>query len=130
MGKLIIKCHACGDTWNVKGSENFNAAAARTCPHCKKQIDRQTWRNEAVPALGLMEDLNRELYKDALAGYEDSSLFTIDYSHKEDEEIQQVSAAVFEAQNSRYNRLAKYMVSGWVCSVVALLIVIVGILLR
>ena len=41
---------------------------ARTCPHCGKSIDPQTWEGQVLPAFGMVADANRELVKDA-TGY-------------------------------------------------------------
>ena len=51
----------------------------RTCPRCGGQIVPQTWYIQVLPALGQMEDANRELHKDAL-GY-GNTRFKIGYKH-------------------------------------------------
>ena len=77
MGILRIHCDSCGGQWEVYGSGDFHARAARTCPHCGQRIDGQTWEKQILPAFGGMMDANRELLKDH-SGYH-APLFTVDY---------------------------------------------------
>lgn len=79
MGFLKIRCGHCGKRWKVDAASEFNHEEARTCPRCGAQIDPQTWNNQVLPALGQMEDANRELHKDAL-GY-GNTRFKIGYKH-------------------------------------------------
>ena len=77
MGYLRIKCHECGESWPVKAQDIHNDHR-RVCPHCCKEIDRQTWNRFIVPAFGEMEDAARELVKDH-TGYPGVALFTVSY---------------------------------------------------
>ena len=83
MGYLKIKCHECGGSWEVY-SYNFNDDHLRVCPHCFKEIDRQTWNRQIIPAYGALEDANRELIKDH-EGYTGVALFTIEYKNRASE---------------------------------------------
>ncbi len=77
MGYMKIKCHECGGSWEVY-HYNFRDDHLRVCPHCCKEIDRQTWNRQIIPAFGALEDANRELYKDH-TGYPGVALFTVEY---------------------------------------------------
>lgn len=49
----------------------------RTCPHCFKAIERQTWEKQIIPAFLALDDANRELVKDS-SGYH-TPLFEVSY---------------------------------------------------
>lgn len=74
MGYMKITCHHCGGKWEVY-PQTINGG--RTCPHCSKTIDRQTWEKQVVPAFHALDDANRELVKDH-TGYH-TTLFEISY---------------------------------------------------
>ena len=63
MGYMRIKCHYCGGTWEVYARSVTNGDFARTCPHCFKGIERQTWEKQIIPAFHALDDANRELVK-------------------------------------------------------------------
>lgn len=50
---------------------------ARTCPHCFKAIERQTWEKQIIPAFHALDDANREIVKDS-SGYH-TPLFEVSY---------------------------------------------------
>lgn len=77
MGYMRIKCHYCGGSWEVYGRSVTNGDYARTCPHCFKAIERQTWEKQIVPAFHALDDANRELVKDS-SGY-NTPLFEVSY---------------------------------------------------
>ena len=77
MGYMKIKCHECGGSREVY-HYNYKDDHLRMCPHCCKEIDRQTWNRQIIPAFGALEDANRELYKDH-TGYPGVALFTVEY---------------------------------------------------
>ena len=76
MGYMRIKCHYCGGTWEVYGRSITGLSSPtiisgdypRTCPHCFKAIERQTWEKQIIPAFLALDDANRELVKDS-SGY-------------------------------------------------------------
>lgn len=74
---MKIHCFTCGGAWEVYERDNWKADSARTCPHCGRQIDVQTWENLVLPAFGMMADANRELFRDH-TGY-GTPLFRVDY---------------------------------------------------
>ena len=63
MAYLQIHCDYCGGKWDVYKRDIKNERA-RQCPHCFQEIDRQSWEKEVIPAFGMVEDANAELYKD------------------------------------------------------------------
>ena len=63
MAYLQIHCVYCGGKWDVYKRDIKNERA-RQCPHCFQEIDRQSWEKEVIPAFGMVEDANAELYKD------------------------------------------------------------------
>ena len=65
MAYLRIRCGSCGMKWEVY-ERDFNNERANMCPHCMAEIDRQTWKNQVIPALCQTADANRELIKDHL----------------------------------------------------------------
>lgn len=73
MAFLKIYCSNCRRTWHVY-ERGINDSQSRICPNCGQEIDRQTWKNQVVPALEQVADANRELKKDNL-GYPDQTLF-------------------------------------------------------
>ena len=84
MGYMCIKCHYCGGTWEVYGRSitgvsgaTISGNYARTCPHCFKAIEKQTWDKQIIPAFLAMSDANRELVKDS-SGYH-TPLFEVSY---------------------------------------------------
>ena len=77
MAYMIIHCDYCGQSWEVYGSRDWNKNKNRECPHCQHKIDRQTWKNEILPAFGSFSDVNRELFKDHTGNH--TPLFTIDF---------------------------------------------------
>lgn len=77
MGYMRIKCHYCGGTWEVYGRSITNGDYARTCPHCFKAIEKQTWDKQIIPAFLALDDANRELVKDS-SGYH-TPLFEVSY---------------------------------------------------
>ena len=79
MGYMRIRCHECGGAWEVY-PYNFKDDHLRVCPHCYKEIDRQTWQRQILPAYGALEDANRELVKDH-TGYPGVALFTVTYQN-------------------------------------------------
>lgn len=80
MGHLEIQCGNCGKRWKVYGDRDFNAPALRVCERCGAEVDPQTWRGQVLPALGMLEDANRELHKDALSG-RGLARFKLNYKH-------------------------------------------------
>lgn len=78
MGFLTIKCHACGGKWEVYRSSAERYDRERECPHCGKRIDRQTWEKFIAPAWRMLDEANRELFKDHL-GYH-TAIFTVEYT--------------------------------------------------
>lgn len=75
MGYLHIKCSHCGGHWEVY-NRNMNEDAAKACPHCREEIDYQTWERFILPAFGEMDDANRELVKDHCNR---APLFSVEY---------------------------------------------------
>ena len=75
MAFLKMFCGSCKQKWDVYARQ-MNEEESRVCPHCGAEIDRQTWKNQIVPALGQVADANRELMKDHL-GYH-SPAFSFD----------------------------------------------------
>ena len=76
MAFMRIYCNSCGGKWEIYDSHNWTHKANRTCPHCCREIDLQTWYRQILPAFGAVSDANRELYKD-FCGY-DNPLFRFD----------------------------------------------------
>lgn len=76
MGFLRLHCTYCGDPWEVY-HRDMRSPTANQCPHCFKEIDRQTWDKQIVPAFGAMDDANRELFKDHTGIH--TVLFSADY---------------------------------------------------
>lgn len=76
MTYMEIHCGSCGRAWRVEISDNYQQDTARTCPQCGQQIDRQTWNNQVLPALGTVHDANFELARDA-TGYQGQGAFYI-----------------------------------------------------
>ena len=76
MTYMEIHCGSCGRAWRVEISDNYHQDTARTCPRCGQQIDRQTWNNQVLPALGTVHDANFELARDA-TGYKGQGAFYI-----------------------------------------------------
>ena len=74
MGYMRIKCHYCGGTWEVYPK---TITEGRTCPHCSKSIEKQTWDKQIIPAFLALDDANRELVKDS-SGYH-TPLFEVSY---------------------------------------------------
>ena len=58
-------------------SATISGNYARTCPHCFKAIEKQTWDKQIIPAFLAMSDANRELVKDS-SGYH-TPLFEVSY---------------------------------------------------
>lgn len=84
MGYMRIKCHYCGGTWEVYGRSITGVSGVtisgnypRTCPHCFKAIEKQTWDKQIIPAFLALDDANRELVKDS-SGYH-TPLFEVSY---------------------------------------------------
>lgn len=85
MGYMRIKCHYCGGTWEVYGRSVTGVSSPtiisgdcpRTCPHCFKAIEKQTWDKQIIPAFLALDDANRELVKDS-SGYH-TPLFEVNY---------------------------------------------------
>ena len=77
MGYMKIKCHSCGATWEVYARNVTNVEYARTCPHCFKGIEKQTWEKQIISAFHALDDANRELIKDN-TGY-NAPLFEVSY---------------------------------------------------
>lgn len=75
MAYLRIYCDYCGQKWDVY-ERSIHDEKSRICPHCMAEIEPQTWSRQIVPALGMVSDANRELYKDHL-GYH-RPIFTVD----------------------------------------------------
>ena len=63
MAYMRIHCGYCGQAWEVYERDNWNSQNARTCPHCFKRIDGQTWEEQILPGFGQVADANRELLK-------------------------------------------------------------------
>ncbi len=76
MAYMRIHCDYCGGAWEVYKRDNWKDSKAAECPHCFSKIDRQTWDNQIVPAFNMLDDANRELFKDHV-GYH-RPLFTVD----------------------------------------------------
>lgn len=76
MGVLKINCGYCGGSWEVY-SRDMKYDKARTCPHCLQSVERQTWDKQILPAFGMLDDANRELFKDH-TGYH-KTLFSVSY---------------------------------------------------
>lgn len=76
MAYLSIHCESCGGSWEIYDRDDFNFWKARTCPHCGKGIDPQTWERFVLPAMGAVADANLELVNDH-NGYH-GPLFTFD----------------------------------------------------
>lgn len=62
MAYIRIHCDSCGGTWEVY-RYNYKESTALTCPHCGKDVDRELWRSQVIPALGAVMDANAELFK-------------------------------------------------------------------
>ena len=77
MGYLRIKCHECGGYWEAY-SYNIKDDHLRMCPHCCKEIDRQTWNTHIIPAFSRMEEATMELQRDH-DEYPGVALFTLQY---------------------------------------------------
>lgn len=63
MGFIRVHCGYCSDTWDVYDRDKTNPLANQ-CPHCFKEIDRQTWEKQIIPAWAAMDYAGRELFKD------------------------------------------------------------------
>lgn len=61
MGYMRIKCHYCGGTWEVYPK---TITEGRTCPHCSKSIEKQTWEEQIIPAFRALNAANGELMAD------------------------------------------------------------------
>ena len=61
MGYMRIKCHYCGGTWEVYPK---TITEERTCPHCSKSIEKQTWEEQIIPAFRALNAANGELMAD------------------------------------------------------------------
>ena len=64
MAILRIHCRSCGGKWEVYSRDNWKGDNARKCPHCFKEIPRDLWENDVIPAFCEVIDANAELYKD------------------------------------------------------------------
>ena len=64
---LRIHCDSCGGKWEVYRRDIYSDHS-RQCPHCFREIDRQTWDKNIVPAIGFSADANNELSKDHADG--------------------------------------------------------------
>lgn len=73
---LKIKCFYCDGSWEVY-SRDMNNEKARICPHCQSSIESQTWKNQIMPAFGMLDDANRELFKDHTGHH--IPLFSVSY---------------------------------------------------
>lgn len=78
---MKLRCYSCGYRWIISFTDNWKSDQARTCPNCEKQIDRQTWDRQILPALGAASDANNELYKDATGTGQ--PLFSVSFIHHE-----------------------------------------------
>ena len=76
MAYMKIYCDTCKHTWEIYDRDNWDNDKAQQCPHCYSEIDIQTWKNQVVPAFGMVADANRELYKDHIGS--DEPLFRFD----------------------------------------------------
>lgn len=76
MTYLKIYCGKCHKTWDVFENQ-ISREDNHICPHCGEEVDRPTWMQYILPALGTVADANRELYKDYL-GYSNKTLFKFD----------------------------------------------------
>lgn len=77
MAYMRIHCSGCGKAWEVYGRDDWKSDKARECPHCYRQIDKELWDKEVIPAFGSALDVNAELYKNH-TGYK-KPLFTVDF---------------------------------------------------
>ena len=64
MAILRIHCRSCGGKWEVYSRDNWKGDNARKCPHCFKEIPRDLWERDILPAFGEVIDANAELLKD------------------------------------------------------------------
>lgn len=78
---MRLKCYTCSYKWAIAFSDNWKSDRARTCPNCGRQIDRQTWDRQILPALAAASDANGELYKDATGT--ESPLFSVSFIHQD-----------------------------------------------
>ena len=77
MAFMRIHCGYCGQPWEIYSRDDWKGDKARTCPHCKNKIDRQTWNNHVLTAFGSVQDANAELIKDSM-GFK-TPLYTVDF---------------------------------------------------
>lgn len=63
MAMMKIYCKHCNQYWEVYQRDNWKSDNARTCPHCFKEIDPQTWTRQILPAFGEFQDMCGELVK-------------------------------------------------------------------
>ena len=76
MSYLKIHCGNCKQSWEIYHRDNWKADQERECPHCGSRIEKKTWDRQILPAFGMVDDANRELFKDH-TGYH-VPLFTFD----------------------------------------------------
>ena len=69
MGYLRIKCHECGGYWEAY-SYNIKDDHLRMCPHCCKEIDRQTWNRSSELGLHRFTGFLRVVHGYRHTGYE------------------------------------------------------------
>lgn len=62
---MEVRCHNCGFAWSINNEDSYHKPWARTCQKCGKEIDRQTWERQVLPALGACIDANFELARDS-----------------------------------------------------------------
>lgn len=74
MGYMRIKCHYCGGTWEVYGN---TVNEGRTCPHCSKSIEKQTWEEQIISAFRALNAANSELMADHVSRH--APLFEVSY---------------------------------------------------
>ena len=77
MAYMRIHCEMCGGTWEVYQRDDWKDDRARQCPHCFREIDRQIWDKEILPAFGAASDANAELFKNSTGYYK--PIFTVDF---------------------------------------------------
>lgn len=64
MAILRIHCRSCGGKWEVYSRDNWKSDNARKCPHCNREIPRDLWERDVIPAFCEVVDANAELLKD------------------------------------------------------------------
>jgi hypothetical protein len=74
LSKMKIRCSECGTSWTISEAND----RARTCPGCRKQVDRAIWEQSVLPAFRCFTEAGGELESDTI-GFSDIPRFTVNF---------------------------------------------------